>query len=308
MAVTTQEAVDGYREKAMRIASVEQIELGNIMELSITGQVLKWARQVNLSGGVSLRKADGWNLKNHSHLTVARHLREKIHPRMLVVTIREGEERGMCNAALRELLRISKDQMGERSVVVIVLSKRSTIWRKTSMRTLIREEQLRYIDVEEMRVVTNDKHIAEQIKTDKMESVVMNGSKVGKFGKIDGKQKLKSIVMNGVKSGKVGKLENCKSDEGMLSQSEERLCRSIIKGLARRNHERHTMLADVEEEQEQDVICFDDITGKELPWHAVRKARELELKYLCDLGVYEKVDEKEAVEKIWNHSSRREVG
>ena len=46
MAVTTQEAVDGYREKAMRIASVEQIELGNIMELLITGQVLngqdKW--------------------------------------------------------------------------------------------------------------------------------------------------------------------------------------------------------------------------------------------------------------------------
>ena len=47
--VTTQEAVDGYCEKAMRIASVEQIELGNIMELSITGQVLKWARQSNLS-------------------------------------------------------------------------------------------------------------------------------------------------------------------------------------------------------------------------------------------------------------------
>ena len=123
MAVTTQEAVDGYREKAMRIASIEHIELGNIMELSIMDQ----ARQVNLSGGVSLRKDDGWNLKNHSHLTVARHLRGKIHSRMLVVTIREGEERGMCNATLRELLRISKDQMRERSVVVIVLSKRSTI-------------------------------------------------------------------------------------------------------------------------------------------------------------------------------------
>ena len=201
MAVTTQEAVDGYREKAMRIASVEQIELGNIMELSITGQVLKWARQVNLSGGVSLRKADGWNLKNHSHLTVARHLREKIHPSMLVVTIREGEKRNV-QCGVEEMLRISKDQMGERSVVVIVLSKRSTIWRKTSMRTLIREEQLRYIDVEEIRVVTNDKHIAEQIKTDKMESDVMNGSKVGKFGKIDGKQNLKSIVMNGVRSEK----------------------------------------------------------------------------------------------------------
>ena len=57
------------------------------------------------------------------------------------------------------------------------------------------------------------------------------------------------------------------------------------------------MLADVGEEQEQDVICFDDITGKELPWHAVRKARELELEYLRDLGVHRKVDEKEAVKK-----------
>ena len=242
MAVTTQEAVDGYREKARRIASVEQIELGNIMELSITGQVLKWARQVNLSGGVSLSKADGWNLKNHSHLTVARHLREETHPSMLVVTIREGEERGMCNAALRELLKISKDQVGERSVVVIVLSKRSTIWKRTSMRTLMREETLRHIDVEEMRIVTSDKHIADQIKTDKMknivingveieredkvESVVMNGSKARKFGKIDEKQNLKSIVMHGVRGEKEnmvknvvmngvksGKLENCKNEE-----------------------------------------------------------------------------------------------
>ena len=46
-----------------------------------------------------------------------------------------------------------------------------------------------------------------------------------------------------------------------------------LKGLARRNREEHAMLADVEEEQEQDVIFFDDITGKELPWHAVRKSR-----------------------------------
>ena len=82
----------------------------------------------------------------------------------------------------------------------------------------------------------------------------------------------------------------------MRSQSEERLCKSIIQGLARRNRERHAMLADVEEE-EQDVICFDDITGKELPWHAVRKARGLELKYLRDLGVYEKIDDNEAVAK-----------
>ena len=45
------------------------------------------------------------------------------------------------------------------------------------------------------------------------------------------------------------------------------------------------------------LICFDDITGKESSWHAVRKTRELELKYLRDLGVHEKVAEKGAVEK-----------
>ena len=50
VAITVQEIVDGYREKAMRIASVEHVELGNIMELSITAHVLKWARQSNLSG------------------------------------------------------------------------------------------------------------------------------------------------------------------------------------------------------------------------------------------------------------------
>ena len=116
VAVTTQEAIEGDPKKA-RSRKLEQIELGNIMELSITGQVLKWARQVNLSGGVSLRKADGWNLKNHSHLTVARHLREKIHPSSVVVTIRENEEEGICSAALRELWRIIQDQIEERSVL-----------------------------------------------------------------------------------------------------------------------------------------------------------------------------------------------
>ena len=80
----------------------------------------------------------------------------------------------------------------------------------------------------------------------------------------------------------------------MWCQSKERLCKSIIKGLARHSREKRGMSAEVEE-KEQDVICFDDITGKELPWHAVRKARELELKYLLDLGVYEKIDENEAV-------------
>ena len=160
-AVTTQQAVDGYREKAMRIASVKEIELGNIMELSITGQVLRWARQSTLSGG----KADGWNMKNHSRLTVARHLREKI-PIVLVVKIREGEGKGICSAVMRELLSIVKDETGEECAVAMVLSRKSTIWRRAIVKTLLRKRQTKYIDVEEMRVVTNDKRIAEQIKSD----------------------------------------------------------------------------------------------------------------------------------------------
>ena len=103
-AVTTQEAIDGSREKVMRIASVEQIELGNFMELSITGQVLKWARQSNLSGGLFLRKSDGWNLKNHSQLDSCQALARENSSSMLVVTIREGEDQGLCSATLRELL------------------------------------------------------------------------------------------------------------------------------------------------------------------------------------------------------------
>ena len=39
------------------------------------------------------------------------------------------------------------------------------------MKTLQRKRQLKYIDVKEMRVVTNDKHIAEQIKNDSLLSI-----------------------------------------------------------------------------------------------------------------------------------------
>ena len=76
----------------------------------------------------------------------------------------------------------------------------------------------------------------------------------------------------------IGKLENCANDEETMSQNEERLCKSIVRGLVKRDHKKHTMLADVGQKQEQGVTCFDGIAGKELPWHAVREARELELK------------------------------
>ena len=155
VAVTTQEAIDGHCEKATRIASVEQIELGNIMEISITGQVLRWARQSNLSGG-------------------------------LVVTIRKGEERGICSAALR----IVKDQIEERSVVVLVSNRESAIWRNASVKIVLQEN----VDVEGRTVATNSRFTAEQIKSDKVENVVKDGSKVGKFGNNERQQNLTSVL------------------------------------------------------------------------------------------------------------------
>ena len=234
-------------------------------------------------------------LKNHSHLTVARHLREKIPPSLLIVTISEGEGQGLCSSALRELWRIVKDQIEERSVVVIVISRNSAIWRNASLKFVMQGNQLKDIDAEGMRVITNSKCVAEQIKIDKGENVVMDEPKTER---IERQQKMKDIAMDGVKFGKVGKLENCKIYDEMQCRSEEKLCKLILKGLARRKREKHAMLADVEETRKQDVIFIDDITGKELPWHAVRKARELELKYLRDLRVYEKSMRK----RLWQNT------
>ena len=228
-----------------------------------------------------------------------RRLREKIHPMMLIVTIRKYEDRGICSATLRELWRIVKDQIEERTVAVFVMSKYSTIWRRINMKSVMQEDQLKYVDAEGMRIITNIKHVAEQIKSDKDKCIVMDDQKIPETVIIGRKQNLKSTVMDGVKFGKVWKWKNSKIDGGIRCRSEEKLCRSKIKGMTRRNCEKQAMLANVEETQgkEQDVVCFDDVTGKELPWSAVRKARELELKYLRDIGVYEKVDEKEAIEK-----------
>ena len=57
-----------------------------------------------------------------------------------------------------------------------------------------------------MKVITNNRCIAEQIKHDKAENVVMDGSKVGKFGKIERQQNLKSVVIDGRKVGEFGKV------------------------------------------------------------------------------------------------------
>ena len=61
-------------------------------------------------------------------------------------------------------------------------------------------------------------------------------------------------------------------------------------------HEQDAMLAEAGEEHEF-IKCFDDLTGKELLCQDVKEALEKELKYLHELGVYEKVDEGTAVAK-----------
>ena len=94
----------------------------------------------------------------------------------------------MCSAVMIELL-------------PMVLSRKSTIRRRAIVKTSLRKRHLKYIDVEEMRVVTNDKHIEEQIVKgnllfSEVENFVMSRSQVGKFGR---QQNSKGIMMNGVK-------------------------------------------------------------------------------------------------------------
>ena len=60
--------------------------------------------------------------------------------------------------------------------------------------------------------------------------------------------------------------------------------------------EQDAMLTEAREEDEF-FKCFDGITGNELPWQAVKQAREKELQYLRELVVCEKVDERAAVAK-----------
>ena len=57
VAIITQEGNDGYRDKAVWIANVEQVELRGIMELSVSGRVFRWARH---------SKTIRWSIAEHS--------------------------------------------------------------------------------------------------------------------------------------------------------------------------------------------------------------------------------------------------
>ena len=92
------------------------------------------------------------------------------------------EESQPVTIRVGELLRIVKDQIEERGVVVIVSNRESAIWREAGLRSVTRENQLKYVDVEETRVITNNRCVAEQIKLVKVKDVVMGGVKTGKVG------------------------------------------------------------------------------------------------------------------------------
>ena len=184
-------------------------------------------------------EADGWNLKNHSHLTGENSFVKRLTPAC--------EERGICSAALQQLLNIVKYQIEDRSVVVLVLNKESAIWKDASMKTLLRGYQLKVIDVEGMKVVTNNRCVAEQIKSDRVESVATGGIKSVEFRNF------------GIKIGKLGKSANYKTDRS----GRREIAQVNHEDLARQNREKHAILAETGEEQH--VICMDDVIGKELP-------------------------------------------
>ena len=58
----------------------------------------------------------------------------------------------------------------------------------------------------------------------------------------------------------------------------------------------HT-LQPMEEDKWHEEIARDDISGKELDIEKVREARKTEIKYVTDMGVYEKVPYDEAKKK-----------
>ena len=112
--------------------------------------------------------------------------------------------------------------------------------------------------------------IGKLVKENEMD--VPKVEQVGVVGKM-----VKRIQVNDPKVGKVGKLVRVGQKEFLKLEQD-------------------AMLAEAGEE-DGFIKCSGDITGMELPWRAVKEAREKELKYLRELGVYETVDERAAAAK-----------
>ena len=55
-------------------------------------------------------------------------------------------------------------------------------------------------------------------------------------------------------------------------------------------------------QEDQRVLCIDDVTSKELPWSEMRQARDQNLKYVRDLGVCGSVDERSSRHEMDRHN------
>ena len=98
---------------------------------------------------------------------------------------------------------------------------------------------------------------------------------------------------------KLEKLENVeqwKHRDGLTKTTKDKMYRTIVDGFVKQCNGTGVTLNAVGE-AELNARCVDVVTGKGLPWSAVRRAREEELKYLRDLSLYEEVDGQTALVK-----------
>ena len=147
-------------------------------------------------------------------------------------------------------MQIIKDQVKERSVVVLVLDKEFVIWKDSGPKALSRHVQMRHMDAEYMRVV-----------------------KIEEFGKVGKSVNSNNVLKDGVKMEKFGEKKSCKIGEFQNRRGRERCWRREIVPV---NHKasqgtipRDATLAVVEAE-DQRVLCMGDVRDNrtELSWHA----------------------------------------
>ena len=81
--------------------------------------------------------------------------------------------------------------------------------------------------------------------------------------------------------GRVGRIGTLEHREGFTQKMTGHLSRAAAGGF-KKQCEGTCGTSGATAEEVSNVRCSDDITGKELPWTAVRRAREDELKYFGD--------------------------
>ena len=142
--------------------------------------------------------ANGWNLKKHCHLTVARHMSEKIQPKLVRCDAQRKVKHEV--STVQQLVNIIEDQGREQSAEVIVWIKESAFWKHTSFTALLRKVHLKCIDVGEQRVITNNRcGVADQIKGGQVENIAKDGVEIKEFGTVGKRAHSKGIVVDAVK-------------------------------------------------------------------------------------------------------------